>query len=675
MEHITEVLKDGITVGDVLKNLRIRKKEFQKGITWSQRGAMIHSLFPDIYQEQLANAENCLNGLTILPGSANLHFIGNPVKWHENIYDYDEYSYQLNRMDHWRTMAEAYSFTGEDRFARKIAEEFLAWVEDCPSQPLYKASGELAVEDFDGCKCNQGIWRSLEVGIRMYRTWPHIIHHLIESRYIDEAFLETYLTSVYQHAQILYLVTPLLWPNADHNHYLMENNGLLYLSCMFPEFKEAEVWKKHALHEMERSINAQVTSGGGQIEGCTSYHNGCSYWFILPLLLSEKYNFSVSDSYQERLKLMAAYSTHATRPCGGNCSWGDSNTYGGTLSMGAVCHYLAFGDSSYMEYAHNYYSYENLLQTVSKYVWEAPDLAHLQGELTRIKDVKTLPQLPTVSWQKELKQVFMRTDWSTDALYLMFACRTPVQNMHAHIDPAGFEFCAYGKLLLGDPAIYYYKDDENRRNLKSAHWHNCLTLNHQNPWKYISSWEYGPQQPGGILHAEQSDRLIYAVAEHSCYQPSIHRRTVALVDKRFLLVLDSLNHVNPDTSVQINFHMDTPAAMADSEHSFARSLTKEANISVFSDSQLKPSLIPAKISTKNDVWHDTMIARFESGSISEGCHAFVTVAFPSPAGAAAAEVTDIQKELKADGSLLASFRVDGQDYRLELKEHRLRILS
>lgn len=674
MEHLSEVLKEGVSLSDVLNNLREREKQFQNGVSFSQRGQIIRDLFPDIYEERMENAKNCLQGLTILPGSPSLHFIGNPVKWHENVWDYDEYSYQLNRMDHWRTMAEAYSFTGNEAFAQKIIEEFYHWIDDCPCQPLYHPSGELAMEDFDGCKCNQGIWRSLEVGIRMYQTWPYIIHHLLGSGLIDEKFLEAYLTSAYQHAEILYLITPKLWPDADHNHYLMENNGLLYLSCMFPEFKDAEIWKQHAIHEMERSIVAQVTEGGGQIEGCTSYHNGCTYWFVLPLLLSDPYDFTMSEAYKERLKRMIEYSAHATRPQGGNASWGDSNTFGGTISMGSFCHYLAFGDSTYMENAHSYYSFADLTLAVSKYIWEVPDLADLSMQLTRIQSLKTPPALPTVSWQKELKQVFMRTGWSTEDLYLMFACRTPVKNMHAHIDPASFEFSAYGSLLLGDPAIYYYKDDENRKNLKSAHWHNCLTLNHENPWEYISSWEYGEQQPGDILQTAQTDRLIYSVAEHMNYQPAVHKRAVALVDQKYLLVLDCLEQVASDTSVQINFHMDSPCAMADSEQSFACSLRDTANIAVYSDDELKPTLVPAKISTKNDFWHDTMIARFEANHLEAGRHAYVHVAYPFPTGHTRPAVTDIKKEYHADESLLVSFVIDGREYRLELSGSQLRIL-
>ncbi len=671
--HITEVLKDGMSVSDVLKNLEKREKEFLNGMTFAERGAIIQKLFPQVCETRIKQADNSLEGRMILPGCSSLHFIGDPVKWHENIFDYDEYTYQLNRMDHWRFLAEAYSYTGDRRYADKIIDEFYRWIDDCPSQPLYRADGELAVEDFDGCACNQGIWRSLEVGIRMYRTWPWVIHHLISGGFIDEKFLEAYLTSAYEHAQILYLVTPKLWPNADHNHYLMENNGLLYLASMFPEFKDSELWQKHALHEMDRSIEAQVTEEGGQIEGCASYHNSSAYWFCLPLLLSAKYGFTVSDAYKTRLGRMVEYSAHATRPCGGNSSWGDSHTYSSTLSTGAFCHYMAFGDASHMENAHYYYSMDALLAGMAPYIWEVPDLYDLHKQIERITNKKTMPDMSVTSWQKQLKQVFLRTDWSNDALYVMFACRTPIQNNHAHIDPAGFEFTAYGRCLLGDPAIYYYKDDEKRKNLKSAHWHNCLTLNHKNPWEYISSWQYGEQQPGDILAVEKTDQLIYSVAEHNNYRPTIHKRAVAIVDQKFLLILDILDHVVPDTSVQINFHMDAPEALVNTKASYARSLTSDASVAVYSDACLKPTLVPAKISTKNDVWHDTVIARFEAEHLNDTRCAFVCVAMPARAGETPKMVTEIKKELCADGAVKVSFTVSGQTYELTFLNDRLSV--
>lgn len=670
------MLKEGVTVKEVLENLKRREEQFREGVTFAERGRMIRRMLPDVYDACMEKAENAYKGLTILPGSPELHFIGNPVKWHENIYGDEEYTYQLNRMDHWRTMAEAYSFTGDERFAKKIIEEFYHWVKDCPCQPLYDSEGRLNVDSFGGAGCNQGIWRSLEVGIRMHQTWPHVIHHLAESGFVDEKFLETYLASVYEHAQILYHVAPILWPKADHNHYLMENNGLLYTACMFPEFKDAQVWKKHAIHEMERSMDAQVTEGGGQIEGCASYHNGCVYWFVLPLLLGRKYGFAMSPHYEEKLGKMLEYSVHATRPCGGNCAWGDSNTYTGTLSMGAINYYIACGDSTYIKNALCYYSMDDFKEQLVKQIWDVPDLRDLEKQLEGIEKRICVPALPESSWQKGLKQVFLRTDWSGDALYVMFACRTPVQNLHAHMDPAGFEFSAYGRVLLGDPAIYHYRNDESRRKLKSIHWHNCLTVNHADPWEYIASWAYGEQKQGDILNMGRDESLIYAVGEHCNYEPVVHKRAVAIVNGKFLVVMDVLTGVMPDTSVQINFHMDSPRAMADSEKSFAASVDEtRANVTVFTDRRLKPALIPAKISTRNNVWHDTVIARFEAEHLKEGRHAFLSVAYPTRPGEKAPEVREISEEFSEDGKIRFCFEVEDHPYTLELFEDTVRILN
>lgn len=672
MAEISQVLKEGTTIKDVLENLRRREEAFRQGVSFAERGRIIRENFPDVYEACMGKAENCLKGLTILPGSPDLHFIGNPVKWHENIYGDEEYSYQLNRMDHWRTMAEAYSFTGDERFARKIVEEFYHWIEECPCPSLYDGEGKLAIEHFGGAY-EQGIWRTLEVGIRMHQTWPHVIHHLMDSALLDEKFMETYLKSVYEHARILYLIPPILWPKADHNHYLMENNGLLYAACMFPEFREAADWKEQAIREMERSMDAQVTEGGGQIEGCASYHNGCTYWFALALLLSRLYGFEMSEHYKEKMKKMPEYSLHATKPCKGNCGWGDSNIYTGTAIMGGLNYYIACGDASYLINALTYYGREEVVVQLTRQIWDVPDPQDLADRMREAEGREHLPALPDLSWQKGLNQVFMRTDWSKDALYLMFACRTPVQNLHAHMDPAGFEFSAYGKLLLGDPGIYHYKNDEARRNLKSIHWHNCLTLNHADPWEYIASWAYGEQRQGVIRNAGQDGRLTYAVGEHCNYAPAVHKRAVAIVEERFLAVMDVLTGVEPDTSVQINFHMDSSRAVVDSEKSLAASMDETgANVTVYADRRLKPALVPAKISTRGSVWHDTVVARFGTEHLREDRCAFLSIAYPTRPGEKALEVTGIEERFAADGSVLFCFAVGSENYALRLSENELR---
>ena len=86
MSEMTQILKEGITVKDVLENLKVREMQFRQGVSYRERGRIIRRMLPEVYEACVKKAENCLKGLTILPGSPSLHFIGNPVKWHENIY-------------------------------------------------------------------------------------------------------------------------------------------------------------------------------------------------------------------------------------------------------------------------------------------------------------------------------------------------------------------------------------------------------------------------------------------------------------------------------------------------------------------------------------------------------------------------------------------------------------
>ena len=171
----------------------------------------------------------------------------------------------------------------------------------------------------------------------------------------------------------------------------------------------------------------------------------------------------------------------------------------------------------------------------------------------------------------------------------------------------------------------------------------------------------------------QTDRLIYAVGEHRNYEPVIHKRAVAIVDQKFLAVMDVLEDVTEDTSVQINFHMDSPRAMADSEECFAASLDDRANVTVYGDRKLKPHLIPAKISTKNDVWHDTMIARFEGNHLAAGTHAFLMIAYPMPAGEQAPKVDGIKEIILENEKILFQFMVENQNYEIYLEDAVLSI--
>ncbi len=148
-----------------------------------------------------------------------------------------------------------------------------------------------------------------------------IIPHLHGTKFLSPDFLAEYATSLFEHGEVLYHISPQLWPGADHNHYLMENLGLLTLSCLFPEFSTAEKWQAHAVRELERCAAEQLTAGGGQIEGCPHYHYGCINWFVLALTVAKANGIEFSQDFLSRIEKGISYSMYALRPSGTSVPW------------------------------------------------------------------------------------------------------------------------------------------------------------------------------------------------------------------------------------------------------------------------------------------------------------------------------------------------------------------
>jgi hypothetical protein len=665
---LKDILKEGISVSLARERLRERERAYLGGESRRERGKRIAEIFPKEAARTVELAEQALRGMHVLPGMGPEPVsIGCPPVWADNPCGDNEYTFHLNRMEHWKTLCEAYSMTGDERYAAGALGEMENWIDTVPCPPLFQEDGEYNLRAFEGLSC----WRALEVGIRGYRTWPFLAEHLLCSPAFTEERFEKLLGSVYEHCRVLYEVSPRLWPRADHNHYLMENLGLLSFACLFSDLKGAEEWKEHALRELERCIDVQVTECGGQIEGCPSYHNGCVYWFSLELNLAAKYGFPVTDHYRERLKKMFAHSVYATRPCGGNSPWGDSHTaLKETMALAAVACYLAFSDISYLQVARFFYPMETIMEDLRFNLWRARDLEGLAASLKALEP--KAPAQPLFSWQRDLQQVYFRTAWDKQAISVMTACRTPVQNQHAHMDPGGFDMTAYGEPLVCDPGIYTYKDCPERRWFKGIHWHNCLSVNGKDPWEYRGSWEYGPQKEGRILFAGQSSRAAWAVSEHRNYEPAVCRRAVALLDGRFLLVLDSVTGLQAGDFVQLQFHLDRTRIVSE-DGAVSSADEGRSNVRILFSGSEEPEQIAAKISTGNDRWHDSTLIRYRQTLPEGGWSLSAALLLPIPADGVFPEAERPQVRLVGEEAQV-SFLLDGKPYCVRLGSDSFEVL-
>lgn len=106
-------------------------------------------------------------------------------------------------------------------------------------------------------------WRTLEVGLRMDNTWNNAFRFLMQENMMEEDLFDAFTECIRNHAKVLMTIPPLLWPDANHHHYLSENLGLFYAAYMLRELPETEMWIKCAESALERCVQNQETEDVG----------------------------------------------------------------------------------------------------------------------------------------------------------------------------------------------------------------------------------------------------------------------------------------------------------------------------------------------------------------------------------------------------------------------------
>ena len=605
----------------------------QKQDRLRRQALVISERFPAYRDNILAQADLALEGKLVLPGTAaKPYFVGNPPDWHVNPVNDAEYLWGLNRMSHWKPLLWAYAFTGEARYAQKVVEELDDWIARCPRPRLSQEYYNLVTP-----------WRSLETGIRMFESWPCLSFFLEGTEFMPPERLVRFRQSLQEHGEVLAQICPQLWPKADHNHYLMENLGLLVLATVLPDSPTTSQWAAHACRELERCAAAQIMPEGGQIEGCPHYHNGCIYWFARAAIQAQSSRQSLSNDYRLRLERMVDYTIHATRPSGTTVPWGDSDAICSFAATSVVYGYLATGRKEPLATLKALLGVASLHDAVLNAAWLIDDLEPVLSLIDSL-DSSATASFPTCNWQKSLDQAAFRTDWSREALSVFFACRTPVNNGHAHIDPAGFDFTGLGRPLVVDPGRFTYRNDDDRRKFKSAAWHNTLTLDDRDPFEYLDTWRYGPQKDGHIVNVVANPGILAASSEHHNYEPAIHRRAIAIIDGEFLVVLDDVIGANPDTTVQLHYHLDFTAVEVGGRQASAKGA--EVSLVVVTSPGLEASTRPGKISDKSDVARPSTLLLFEDLRDHASRRRYATLLVPYQSSTGKPEVS--WPEIEAD---------------------------
>ncbi len=340
-------------------------------------------------------------------------------KWPRN----HEWTWQLSRHSTWVDLGRAFYATGDEKYAAEFVRELRSWVRDCPVPA--KADNKAFSR-----------WRTIEAGIRTGSVWPEVYHLVLASKAVDDEALTLFLKSFAEHA--LYLMQF----KTGGNWLTMEANGLYHVGALFPEFRDAALWRQTALERLGAELDIQVYPDGAQVELAPGYHGVSVQNFLGPVNLAPLTGCEVARAYTAKMERMFDYFLYSMQPTRRTPALNDSGA-------GAMERWMEMG--------------AKLFPARDDFRWVA----------TGGKEGK--PPAPLSYRFPYAGQVLFRSGWDRDSLWLCMDAG-PFGYGHQHEDKLGVTLTAFGKALLVEGGVYTYDASEWRRYVLSSRAHNVVLV-------------------------------------------------------------------------------------------------------------------------------------------------------------------------------------------------------
>lgn len=446
--------------------------------------------------------------------------------------------WELNRLPHLITLAQAYAVTNDERFG----DEFFQQVESWRLQNPY------------GYGAN---WNcAMEVALRAMNLVAafEVFRH---SSRLDEKKLAGLLALFDQHGTFIrrnlefsYLATS--------NHYLSDVTGLVWLGLMLPELRQAGAWRDFGLREMLSEMDKQVLDDGADFESSTGYHRFVLELFLYTFIMCRANAVAIDDRYWSKLHAMLEYTRVYLRPDGYAPLVGDSDSgqvlparrrsgddHAYVLALGAV----VFKDPN--------------LKLPDR---EMPDeVFWILGE-QGVATYRALDSSPALEVSRSFLDAGTHILRDGDLYLLLNASNAGVngRGSHGHNDALSIEVSACGRAFIVDPGSYVYKADlKERHRFRSTAYHSTIQIDER---EQNTTAEHLPFVIGDEAHpyasgCETGSDVDYVAAKHYGYTrfppPVVHRRTVKFnKPERWWLVRDELAGSGTH-DLAIRFHFDT----------------------------------------------------------------------------------------------------------------------
>ncbi len=438
----------------------------------------------------IADADSILNG-KIPIDRFDSYSLDGPITWEEDPYG----------QRYWRFLF--YGF-------RPVVHLFYAFDKTNNLLYLNKAS-ELIASFLDTGKEKSAVWNDFHaVSFRtmfLVKTW----WVLRENNALSYEMNVKLLKGIKEHAEFL----------VDRNHYeIGHNHGVdeaaaLYLVAVdFPEFSDSEVWRKVAEERLVGGLTNVVDADGVLIENSPYYHFYTleKYWEIYHY--AQVHNFPIDNIFNERLSKMITYASYILQP--------DAQV----PLLGASLKRTIINSGVYKEITAQF--------------------SEFQYVLTRGKEGKAPASLNKIF--PASGEVILRSGWGegdefTAQTQLVFDAG-PYRTGHSDLDALSFSLHGDGMTLMPDAGLYTNAQGVEKEYFHGTGSHNAVIVDGID------------QREGTAVRGEFIEGKDFASqsAAHTLYKGVTHERSMTLIGKRYVLIVDKLQSDNEHGYTQL-FHL------------------------------------------------------------------------------------------------------------------------
>lgn len=507
--------------------------------------------FIDPHDEVEADSSTLKTADNALEHRIRGHQFGEEIDWFENpttAPDREfnkEWTMAMVRMHWWVDLARAGRATGEARYIRELADQFLHFRETYPI-PVER-SGWLSSHPL---KYTVPEWRTLEMGVRLSSTWINAFYYALGSEAFDTHLICEFLKSFHEMADHLLKFTRVR--EMSNNWVTNETRSLYNAGVLFPEFTASEEWKTVAADRMWTELDKQLYPDGAQWELAPGYGAGVLGQFRNVYQLAQLNDEPLPDGYLDRLEASYDYYLYSSVD-GKMAAFGDSG-------HGNARRILRWGAEDFPER--------------QDFVWMATD-----GEEGQRPTALT-SEFPWAG------QYVMRSGWDPQDRFMIIDAG-PYGTGHQHEDKLNFELWAYGEYLITDPGSYTYNYDSPwRQFMTSSLSHNTVAVDHRGQHRGGLRELYVAEEPMDNFFEAADDLVTFRGSYNAGYGPDrnldvTHTRTVLFVQNRYWVLIDRM--VPEDDAEHLYEALYMLRGDAEAEGDVIRTARDGANLAIAGD--------------------------------------------------------------------------------------------